>query len=94
MFDMMLESWLLEVCGDCLLSLLTLEENVADVGEDTEVVEQEYPVQDSFEQGKLPLTCTYATIFKMVYHQEFLEKEQNLVHYVWQDILPPLIISN
>ena len=57
MFDMMLESWLLEVYGDCLLSLLTLEENVAGVGEDTEVVEQEYPVQDSFEQGKLPLTC-------------------------------------
>ena len=56
-------------------SLLTLEENVAGVGEDTKVVEQEYPVQDSFEQGKLPLTCIYATIFKMVFHQEFFSKK-------------------
>ena len=57
MFDMMLESWLLEVYGDCLLSLLMLEENVVAGGKDTEVVEQEYPVEDSLEQGKLPLTC-------------------------------------
>ena len=54
--------------------MLTLEENVAGVGEDTKVLEQEYPVQDSFEQGKLPLTCMYATIFKMVLHQEFSRK--------------------
>ena len=74
MFDMKLKSWLLEVYGDCLFSLLTLEENVAGVGEDTEVVEQEYPVQDSFEQGKLPLTCIYAIIFKITTLQEFFWK--------------------
>ena len=51
-----------------------LEENVAGVGEDTEVVEQKYPVQDSFEQGKLPLTCIYATIFKIATHQKFSGK--------------------
>ena len=62
--------------GDCLISLLTLEENVAGVGEDVEVVEQEYQVQDSFEQGKLPLTCIYATIFENSYSSKsFLEKK-------------------
>ena len=75
MFGVMLDSCLLELYGDCLISLLTLEENVARVGEDTEVVELEYPVQDSFEQGKLPLTCIYATIFKIATHQQFSRKK-------------------
>ena len=48
MFGMMLDSCFLEMYGDCSISLLTLEENVAGVGDDTEVDEQEYPVQDSF----------------------------------------------
>ena len=75
-------------------SLLTLEENVAGVGEDVEVVEQEYQVQDNYEQGKLPLTCIYATIFEIATHQEFSGKRiKNLVTYMWQDILPPLIMS-
>ena len=74
MLGMMLDSCLLEKYGDCLISLLTLEENVAGVGEDVEVVEQEYQVQDSFEQGKLPLTCIYATIFKIATHQKFSGK--------------------
>ena len=63
MLGVMLDSCLLELYGDCLISLLTLEENVAGVGEDVEVIEQEYQVQDNFEPGKLPLTCIYATIF-------------------------------
>ena len=67
------------IYGDCLISLLTLEENVASVGEDVEVVEQEYQVQDSFEQGKLPLTCIYATIFKIATHQTvFWKKNKTL----------------
>ena len=52
MLGMMLDLCLLEMYGDCLISLLTLEENVVGVGEDVEVVEQEYHNQDSFEQGK------------------------------------------
>ena len=75
MLGMMLDSCLLEMYGDCLISLLTLEENMASVGEDVEVVEQEYQVQDKFEPGKLPLTCTYATIFKLATHQKFSGKE-------------------
>ena len=51
---LMLDSCLLELYGNCLILLFTLEENVTEVGEDVEVVEQEYQVQDSFEQGKLP----------------------------------------
>ena len=74
MLGMMLESCLLEIYGVCLISLLTLEENVAGVGEDAEVVEQEYQVQDSFEPGKLPLTCIYDTIFKIATHQKFYRK--------------------
>ena len=70
MFGLMLDSCLLELYGNCLIFLLTLEENVAGVGEDVEVVEQEYQVQDSFEQGKLPLTCIYATIFEIATHQK------------------------
>ena len=54
--------------------MLTLEENAAGVWEDIEVVEPEYQVQDSFEQGKLPLTCIYATIFEIDIHQEFSGK--------------------
>ena len=69
---------LLEMYGDCLISLLTLEENVAGVGEDVEVVEPEYQVQDSFEPGKLPLTCTYATIFKWYFIKSFLKKNKTL----------------
>ena len=76
MLGVMLDSCFIEMYGDCLISLLTLDENVAGVGEDVEVVEQEYQVPDSFEQGKLPLTCIYATIFKIATHQKgFLEKE-------------------
>ena len=75
MLGVMLDSCLLKMYGDALISLLTLEENVAGVGEDTEVVEQEYHVQDSFEQGKLPLTCIYAIIFKTVFHQEIFSKK-------------------
>ena len=52
MFGLMLDLCLLELYGNCLLLLITLEENVAGVGEDVEVVDQEYHVQDSFEQGK------------------------------------------
>ena len=74
MLGMMLDSCLFEMYGDCLISLLTLEENVAGVGEDVELVEQEFQVQDNFEPGKLPLTCIYATIFKLVFHQEFSRK--------------------
>ena len=70
----MLDSCLLELYGNCSIFLLTLEENVVGVGEDVEGVEQEYQVQDSFEQGKLPLTCIYATIFKIVTHQDFSGK--------------------
>ena len=40
--------------GDCLISLLTLEQNVAGVGEDVEVVEQEYQVQDSLNKASYP----------------------------------------
>ena len=57
-----------------MILLFTLEENVAGVGEDVEVVEQECQVQDSFEQGKLPLTCIYATIFEIATHQEISGK--------------------
>ena len=71
----MLYSCLLELYRNCLIFLLTLEENIAGVGEDVEVVEQEYQVQDSFEQGKLPLTRIYATIFKIVTHQRFSGKK-------------------
>ena len=45
---------LFELYGDCSLLLFMLEENVAEVGEDIEVVDQEYQVQETFEQGKLP----------------------------------------
>ena len=77
-----------------MILLLTLEENVAGVGEDVESVEQEYPMQDSFEQGKLPLTCIYATIFEIATHQKKSGKIiKTLATYVWQDILPPLIMS-
>ena len=44
----------MELYGNCLLLLFMLEENVAGVGEDIEVVDQEYQVQDTLEQGKLP----------------------------------------
>ena len=81
MLGLMLDSCLLELYGNCLIFLLTLEENVAGVGEDVEVVEQEYQVQDSFEQGKLPLTCIYATIFKMVLRQEFSRKRTKPCQY-------------
>ena len=74
MLGVMLDSCLLEMYGDCLISLLTLEEKIAGVGEDIEVVEQEYQAPDSFEQGKLPLTCTYATIFRITTHQKFSGK--------------------
>ena len=57
MLGVMLDSCLLELYGNCLILLFTLEENIAGVGEDVEVVEPEYQVKDSFEQGKLPLTC-------------------------------------
>ena len=90
----MVDSCLLELYGNRLIFLLTLEENVVGVGEDVEVVEQEYQVQDSFEQGKLPLTCIYATIFRIATHQKNSRKRiKNLVTYVWQDIFPPLIMS-
>ena len=83
MLGLMLDSCLLELYCDCLIFLLTLEENVAGVGEDIEVVEPEYQVQDSFEQGKLPLTCTYATIFRIATHQRFSGKRiKTLVTYV------------
>ena len=70
MLRLMPDSCLLELYGNCSIFLLTLEENVASVGEDVEVVEQEYQLQDSFEQGKLPLTCIYATIFEIATHQK------------------------
>ena len=34
--------------------VFTLEENVAELVEDIEVVDQEFQVQENFEQGKLP----------------------------------------
>ena len=74
MLGLMLDSCLLEWYGNFLILLFTLEETVAGVGEDVEVVEQEYQVQDSFEQGKLPLTCIYYTIFKIATHQKFSGK--------------------
>ena len=74
MLGVMLDSCLLEMYGDCLISLLTLEENVAGFGKDVDLFEQEYQVPDSFEQGKLPLTCTYATIFRNTTHQKFSGK--------------------
>ena len=74
MLGLMLDSCLLELYGNCLILLFTLEDNIVGVGEDVEVVEQEYQVQDSFEQGKLPLTCIYATIFNIATHQKFSGK--------------------
>ena len=51
--------------------VFTLEENVAEVVEDIEVVDQEYQGQENFEQGKLPLSCNYDAIFKYSYTQWF-----------------------
>ena len=75
MLGLMVDSCLLELYGNCLIFLLTLEENVAGVGEDVEVVEPEYQVKDSFEQGKLPLTCIYATIFEDSYSSRIFWKK-------------------
>ena len=78
--------------GNCLLLLFTLEENVAEVGEDIEVVDQEYQVQDTFEQGKLPPNLQLCWYFQTSYSSKiFWKKKKNLVTYVWQDILPPRV---
>ena len=66
---------LFELYGDCLLLLFTLEENVAEVGEDIEVVDQEFQVQETFEQGKLPSILQLCYYFQMQYYTMVLEKE-------------------
>ena len=72
---------------------VTVEEGLLKKGEFI-YMDQQGAVQGHItEPGKLPLTCTYATIFKWLLIQSFLAKEQNLLNYVWQDILPPLIMS-
>ena len=48
-----------------MLLLFTLEENVAEVGEDIEVVDQEYQVQETFEQGKLPSSLQLCYYFQI-----------------------------
>ena len=69
-----------------------LEENVAGVGEDIEVVDQEYQVQDTLEQGKLPPNLQLCWYFQTSYSSKiFWKKKKNLVTYVWQDILPPYL---
>ena len=75
MFGLMLDLCLRELHGNCLLFLITLEENVAGVGEDVEVVDQEYQVQESFEQGKLPPNLHLCYYFQNSYSSNFLEKE-------------------
>ena len=44
-----------------------LEENIAEVGEDIEVVDQEYQVQEIFELGKLPPNLQLCLYFRTSY---------------------------
>ena len=74
MLGLMLDPCLLELYGNCLIFLLTLEENVAGVGEDVEVVEQEYQVQDSFELDKLPSNLHLCYYFQNIYSSKNLGK--------------------
>ena len=71
-----------------------LEENVAEVGEDIEVVDQEFQVQETFEQGKLPSILQLCYYFQIqLLHNGFGKTIKNLFTYVWKDILPSYIIS-
>ena len=75
MFGLMLDLCLLELYGNCLLLLITLEENVAGVGEDIEVVDQEYQVQDTFEQSKLPPNLQLCWYFQTSYSSKIFWKK-------------------
>ena len=51
-----------------------LEENVAEFVGEIEVVDQGFPVQENFEQGKLPPNLKLCFIFEQGYTSKFFEK--------------------
>ena len=89
----MVYAWLSCMVIACFYCL-RLEANIAEVGEDIEVVDQEYQVQETFEQGKLPSILQLCYYFQIhLLHNGFGKTIKTFSLCVWKDILPPYIIS-
>ena len=72
--------WFFGLClfglyGNCLLLLFTLGGNIVEVGEDIEVVDQEYQVQETFEQGNLPPNLQLCLYFGTIYTSKIFWKK-------------------
>ena len=78
-FDAMFKC-MFELYGDCLFLCVHIRRKLAEVVEDIEVVEQEYQVQENFEQDKLPSILKLCYYFQIHLYTMVLEKQLKPFH--------------